>query len=569
MTRNARAPHALDGHGLAAAMSAGTRALDRNRETINALNVFPVPDGDTGTNMTLTMQAVVAEVQSKPSPDVSVVARAMARSSLLAARGNSGLILAQFFKGLAGATDGCKAVDAGAFARALRLATDAAYRAVPDPREGTMLTVFREAAEAAESTAREHAHEDLVAVWDAACRRAMDAVRRTPEQLDVLREAGVVDAGGFGFAAMLAGGLSYLKGESDGALVVDVPAISTGGVPGTGADQAARVRSEFIAKAEAEAWGYCVSFAIEGQGLDPDGIRDRAATIGKSCVVAGDNSQVKVHLHTMNPGEPLAYAISLGTLSNISILNMDEQSRQWVQSQQSESQAEFRTSREGDRTLSLAVVAVVAGDGLSKLFIANGLGACTVVPGGDSMNPSTGDLLAAVEAAHAPVVIILPNNKNVVGTARQVADLTSKAVHVVPTTSIQAGISALLAFSPDQPAGSNIEAMAAAAKSIRAIAICRATRDSRVDRLAVKAGQAMGVVDGRLRKVGNDVAALAIDLLAESGEKAELATIYRGADVSRPEAERVASAVRKRVPGFEVEVVDGDQPFYPYLISVE
>jgi DAK2 domain fusion protein YloV len=405
----------------------------------------------------------------------------------------------------------------------------------------------------------------------------MDAVRRTPEQLDVLREAGVVDAGGFGFAAMLAGSLSYLKGESDGALTVEVPAISTEGALRTGGSPAAGVRSEFIARAEAEVWGYCVSFAIEGKGLDPDGIRDRATAIGKSCVVAGDDRQVKVHLHTMNPGEPLGYAVPLGTLSNISILNMDEQSRQWAESQQSQTSQKAAASsgstqdaaRPDSPVASLGVVAVVAGDGLTKLFVANGLGACTVVPGGDSMNPSTGELLAAVENVAAKIVIILPNNKNVVGTARQVAGLTSKAVHVVPTTSVQAGISALLAFSPDQPAGSNVEAMGAAAKSVRAIAICRALRDSRVDGLPVKAGQAMGIVDGKLRKVGDDVVELAIALMVETAGEAELATIYRGAETSRPEAEAVARSVMDRIPGVEVEVVDGDQPSYPYLISVE
>jgi DAK2 domain fusion protein YloV len=552
MTREGTEIRTLDGRGLAEAIAAGARAIERNRDTINALNVFPVPDGDTGTNMTLTMQKVVADLRERPSSQVSSVVRLMARSSLLAARGNSGLILAQFFKGLASAADGADQIDAGCLAKALRLATDAAYGAVPDPREGTMLTVFREAAEAAER----HGGSDLVAVWDAACRQAKDAVRRTPELLDVLRDAGVVDAGGFGFAALLAGGLSYLTGESDGSITLDVPG--------------AAVRPDFVARMESESWGYCVSFAIEGDRLDPDAVRSRASALGKSCVVAGDQRQVKVHLHTMDPGEPLTYGVSLGTVSNVAILNMDEQSREWAQSQRGGSAAGTQPVRPpGVSRLPVAVVAVVAGDGLAKLFTANGLGACSIVPGGDSMNPSAGDIAAAVEAAPAPAVIILPNNKNVIGTAGLVRSLTAKGVHVVPTTSMQAGIAALLSFSIDQTVDANVTAMTAAAAAVKAIAFCHATRDSRVDGIDVKKGQAMGIVDGKLARVHDDAGRLVIDLTSEVARGAELVTVYRGADVSRPEADRTAAAVRDRVPGVEVEVVDGEQPFYAYLVSVE
>lgn len=562
-TRAQKSP-TLDGHALIAAIAAGNRAIERNRDVINALNVFPVPDGDTGTNMALTMQAVVADARSKADASASVVAALMARSALLAARGNSGLILAQFFKGVAGATNGHHVVDAAVFRRALRLAVEAAYKAVPDPKEGTMLTVFREAAEAAEAVSG----PDLLEVWACAAEQARLSVARTPELLDVLREAGVVDAGGFGFAALLVGGLAHLKDQSDGDVLLTVPGFDATSAAGV------KIRSEFMQKVEAEAWGYCVSFAIEGQGLDPDGIRSHAAGIGKSCVVAGDDRQVKVHVHSLNPGEALSYGVGLGTLSNISILNMDEQQEEWSEERKTREAPDRgtrdHTGKGSDHlAVSIAVVAVAVGDGLQKLFLANGLGACSIVRGGDTMNPSTGDLVAAVESAPSGTVIILPNNKNVVGTARQVSALTKKKVAVVPTLSVQAGVGALLAFSPDQSLETNLRAMQAAADGVRAGAICRATRDSTVDGQSVKEGQAMGLLDGRLIAVGDGVEEVAARMLSSSAIGAELLTIYRGQSTSRPDAERLVRILGQALPGTEIEIVDGDQPNYPYLMAIE
>lgn len=554
----------LDGHALIAAIAAGNRALEHNRDMINALNVFPVPDGDTGTNMTLTVRAVIKDAQSKADPSASVVAAGMARSALLAARGNSGLILAQFFKGIAGATNGHHAIDADVLRRGLRLAVDAAYRAVPDPKEGTMLTVFREAAEAAEASSS----SDLVDVWGCAAERARSAVGRTPEMLDVLREAGVVDAGGFGFAALLMGGLAHLRGESDGELTLKVPGFEVASALGV------NISTEFMQKAGSETWGYCVSFAIEGEHLSPDEIRAHAAVIGKSCVVAGDEHQVKVHLHSESPGEVLVYGVGLGVLSNINILNMDEQQKEWSDKRASGAAPGGHGSPsapEPRRSLpvSIAVIAVVAGDGLQKLFIANGLGACSVVHGGDTMNPSTGDLVSAVEAAPSNTVIILPNNKNVVGTARQIASLTPKRVSVVPTVSIQAGVGALLAFSPDQTLEANLRAMQAAAGEVRAGAICRAIRSSTVDGRSVSEGQVMGMIDGHLVAVGDHLEEVAANMLGAYRSKADLLTVYRGQGATRPEAERLVRTLSQRLPGTEIEIVDGDQPNYPYLFSIE
>ncbi|MBI4306373.1 MAG: hypothetical protein HY678_08655, partial [Chloroflexi bacterium] len=362
-----------------------------------------------------------------------------------------------------------------------------------------------------------------------------------------------------------------------------------------GPDAAARVqiRDEFLRRIDTESWGYCTSFAIEGHDLDPSAIRVRAAELGKSTVVAGDDAQVKVHLHSADPGPALSYGASLGTLSNVSILNMDEQSREWQSTVASPRRGDAvvslsnqggRRPGEGTRvstatapsdggtprgSVTIAVVAVAAGEGLARLFVSNGLGVCSVVTGGDTMNPSTGDLLAAVERAPSESVIVLPNNRNVVGTANQVAGLTSKKVWVVPTTSMQAGLAAILAFSTDQPIETNVAAMKEATGAVKSISIARAVRDSRSNGTTIRAGQVLGLVDGDIDMVGDEPAAIAISLLTKHAMDAELVTIYRGADATRPDAEKLASDARSQLPGVNVEVVDGDQPYYPYLISVE
>ncbi|MBI4219451.1 MAG: DAK2 domain-containing protein, partial [Chloroflexi bacterium] len=277
-----------------------------------------------------------------------------------------------------------------------------------------------------------------------------------------------------------------------------------------------------------------------------------------------------VHLHSGDPGPALSFGVSLGTLSNVSILNMDEQSQEWqstvtsVGASAAPAGTAFRS-----KAVPIAVVAVAAGDGLANLFISNGLGACSIVTGGDTMNPSTGDLLNAVEQARSDHVILLPNNKNVIGTANQVAGLTAKKVMVVPTISMQAGLAAILAFSTDQPVDNNVAAMTDAARGVKSLAIARAVRDSRTSGRTVKAGQVIGLVDGDVRQVGNDPARVAISLLTAHAKDAELVTIYRGAEAARPEAEELAESARAQLPGVEIEVVDGDQPYYPYLISIE
>ena len=533
-------------------MVAASRSLETNRETINALNVFPVPDGDTGTNMVLTMRSVLDETDAGDHAAACDAAAAMARSALLGARGNSGLILAQFFKGLVTALGASDTLDAGHFAESLRLAADHAYTAVLDPREGTMLTVFREGAEAAAS--RAGGSDDLVAVWKAVAEKARDTVARTPTMLDVLREAGVVDAGGYGFLVFLEGALGYLEGRTEGAVIFAPPAPV--GVEPTAAGMT--IRREFLASAEEEVWGYCTVFAIEGEGLDPVAIRARMSELGRSAVVGGDEDVMKIHIHTEDPGQPLSYGATLGTLSRIAILNMDEQLREWAEARRAE-----------EPRIELAIVAVVSGHGLSNLFLNAGLGACSIVPGGDTMNPSTAGLLDAVNRAPSDNVILLPNNKNIIGTAGQVPGLTEKRVWTVPATNVPSGVAALLAYSPALDPHANVKAMTEAAASVRSGAVCRASRDSSLHGKKVRSGQVIGILDDRLVSVGEDATDVLVDMLAAQELEGCLVTLYTGVAVTDEEAQAGAARIKSRVPGVEVEVVKGGQPHYDYFVAVE
>jgi DAK2 domain fusion protein YloV len=537
-------------------VKAATRAIEVNRDQINALNVFPVPDGDTGTNMFLTLRSINKEMDAAPRENLSLTTARMARAALLGARGNSGLILAQFFKGMAQALrDGYEVSGAG-FANAMRFTTENAYAAVPNPREGTMLTVFRECADIAERTVQET--PGFEPVLAASASQALDTTRRTPDMLDILQEAGVVDSGGYGFTIMLFGALDALRGEGDGGVVVAPPAVGD-------RDSAASstVRAEFALSAQEEIWGYCTVFAIEGEGLDIAGIRSKVSELGRSAVVAGDDTVAKVHVHMEDPGQALSFVISMGTISNIDIKNMDEQTKEWAAGQ-TDGDAETPTE-----TIPLAVVAVAAGAGMQNLFINAGLETCSVVTGGDSMNPSVGDLLEAVEQAPSDNVLLLPNNKNVVGTAGEVPGLTSKTVRVIPTVSMQHGIAAMLALSPDDDIDSNAAAMNEALETIQDGAVFRATRDVSIGGVDVVEGQYTGLVDGSVRCCGEDLEAVLLETVSGNAEEGSLVTLYRGEDVNEEQANGIAARLEETVPGIEVEAVDGGQPHYEFLVSIE
>ncbi|MCJ7426126.1 MAG: DAK2 domain-containing protein [Dehalococcoidales bacterium] len=538
----------INGQDLREMFAAATSWLEKSSADIDALNVFPVPDGDTGTNMLLTMRSTVEESQMADDHSASRVAKAMAKGALVGARGNSGVILSQIFSGLSQALDGKDAVTGKELADALAKASSVAYAGLSNPVEGTILTVIREAAEAAQAHAAT-VSDDVVSVIEATANAAKESVAKTPTLLPVLMEAGVVDAGGQGLYTILEGVLHYLKGEME-QLKLRRPWMVASSVPLT-------AKSPQMVGVEEVPYGYCTNFVIKGEELDPDKLRKRLEKRGQSVIVVGDNSAVRVHIHTLDPGDIMSYVVPLGTLHQINIRNMDEQYHDFIEMQ-----------KERMPAVAVAIVAVVVGEGLANVFTS--LGATFVVPGGQTMNPSTKDLLQAVEAVTSEKVIILPNNKNIVLTASQVQSLTEKTIEVVPTTTIPQGVAALLAFDYEADMETNAQNMNKARAAVKSIEVTRAVRSTRLGGLDIKKHQAIGFLNGDLVAVGDSPAAVVQDVLGRVKlDTAEVITIYYGDDTTSAEAEEVGGTLGKQHPQIQVEVVQGGQPYYNYIVSVE
>jgi len=488
------------------------------------------------------------EAYQAPDSSASGVAQAMARGALVGARGNSGVILSQIWNGLAQGLADKESVNGNELADALLKASTVAYKGLSNPVEGTILTVIREAAAAA----REHASnvsDDVVSVVEATVGAARESVANTPTLLPVLMEAGVVDAGGQGLYTILEGALHYLKGETE-QLKLRRPWMVPSSVPLT-----AKVPQ--MVGVEEVPYGYCTNFVIKGEELDPDKLRKKLEKRGQSVIVVGDNSAVRVHIHTLDPGDVMSYVIPMGTLHEINIRNMDEQYRDFLEMQ-----------KERMPEVDTAIVAVVAGEGLTQVFTS--LGATFIVPGGQTMNPSTKDLLRVVESVTSDNVIILPNNKNIVATANQVQSVTPKKIIVVPSETIPQGVSALLAFDYEADFETNAKLMARAISTVRSIEITRAVRSAKLGDLTIKRKQAIGFLDGALVNVGTTPADALNKVLAGLDlDTAEVITIYFGADTELAEAQEVSNKICHEHPHLQVEVVRGGQPHYNYIVSVE
>lgn len=528
-----------DGYELRGMFSAATRWLDRSAQSINILNVFPVPDGDTGTNMLLTMQAAMEEAATCPDGSAAAISQAMARGSLMGARGNSGVILSQIFRGLAKGLDGKHSFNGNDLAAALVESTAFAYRGMSKPVEGTILTVIREAADAAQTHGTSH-NGDLMTTMEAIVDEARASVARTPTLLQVLRQAGVVDAGGQGLYVIFEGILHYLHGEFEETEIAPIEA-------------AAGTRQ---GPAEDTTFGYCTEFLLQGENLDLEAIREKLNSIGESVLVVGDESIVRTHLHTFDPGAALSYAISLGVLQQVKVENMDEQHRDFVVAQSQSTSA------------AISAIAVVSGEGLTEAFYS--IGATIVVPGGETMNPSVQELLQAVESAPSDNIIILPNNPNVLLAAGQVPELTRKNVKVVPSKTIPQGIASLLVLNHEDDLESNAAAMQKALSTVRSGEITTAVRATEHDGLSIKEGQTIAFLDRRLVLADGSMTRVVLKLLDMMDvDEGGLITIYYGADTESSEAEHIAEAVREKYFAQEVEVIEGKQPHYNYIVSVE
>jgi len=538
----------INGQDIREMFAAATDWLEKSVSDIDALNVFPVPDGDCGTNMLLTMRSSIEDAYRAPDRSASAVTQAMANGALMGARGNSGVILSQIWRGLAQGLAGKDSFTGSDLADALLQASMTAYKGLSNPVEGTILTVVREAASAAQTQAAS-GNDDLISIMEAIVSAANESVANTPSLLPVLREAGVVDAGGQGLYTILEGALHYLKGDIE-KMQFRKPRIIASSIP-----LAARLPQ--MVAAEEVPYGYCTEFLLKGHGLNPDKLSQILKRKGQSLIVVGDESTVRVHIHTLNPGNVIRYATTLGTMHQVSIRNMDEQHQDFLEMQKERAPA-----------IEIATVAVVSGDGLSDVFTS--LGAAAIVPGGQTMNPSTKDLLQAVESVVSDKVIILPNNKNIVLTAEQVHSLTTKSIEVVPTETIPQGIAALLAFDYEADFETNAKIMRKAKSAVKSIEVTRAVRSTQLNGLEIKKKQAIGFLDGKLVAVGDNANDVLNEALTKLNlDEVEVIAIYYGVDTKPAEAEQTSVSIGKQHPQLQIEVVRGGQPHYNYIVSVE
>lgn len=536
------------GQELREMFSAAAAWLEKSSADIDALNVFPVPDGDTGTNMMLTMRSTMEEAYRAPDHSASGVAHAMAKGALMGARGNSGVILSQIWRGIAQGLEGKESFNAADFARALEESAAVAYKGVSNPVEGTMLTVMKDVAREAMNQV-ENGQDDIIGLMEAAVNAAADSVAKTPRLLKALKDAGVVDAGGQGIYVLLDGALRFLKGETE-TMRLRKPQMIVSDIPLT----APLPQTQGVQEIP---FGYCTEFLLKGEKMDTDILRKKLENKGESLIVVGDENAVRIHIHTLDPGNVIHMASKIGTLHQVSIRNMDEQHQDFLEMQ-----------KERMPATDTAVIAVVSGEGLMDVF--GSLGAAGIVPGGQTMNPSTKDILQAVEKAPSDNVIILPNNKNIITTAAQVEKLTSKKIKVVPSKTIPQGVVALLAFDYEADFKTNAELMEKALSTVKTIEITRSIRATKINDLVIKRHQPIGLLDDELVAAGEtdmDVINKILGLI--DMENAEVITIYYGADTPASEAEAVSSSITEKFPQMQVELIKGNQPHYNYIISVE
>jgi len=536
------------GRELIEMFTAATNWLEKSAPDINTLNVFPIPDGDCGTNMLLTMRSAIEEAYRSPDHDASAVARAMAQGALMGARGNSGVILSQIFRGLSQGLEGKERFNSNDFANALTEGANIAYKALTRPVEGTILTVAREASVAAQLASNRS--NDLISVMEETVRAARDSVADTPTLLPVLRQAGVVDAGGQGLYVLFDGVLHYLKGEIE-EMQYRRPQVVPSSIP------LVPKLSQLTAEKE-EPYGYCTEFVIEGyKSLNLDKIRKKLDNRGQCLLVVGDDRFVHIHIHTFDPGEIIRYGTSLGVIHEIKIQNMDDQHKEFTGITQTQAPL-----------TEIAIVAVVPGEGLSKVF--RSLGATVTVPGGQTMNPSTQELLQAVDSVPQDKVVILPNNKNIILTAEQIPRLTYKKVKIVPTQNVPQGVAALLSFNYDADLNTNISVMKESGTAVKTIEVTRAVRSTKIGDFRVTRGQAIGFIDGELITVGNSPHDVLSEIMLSLDMKTnEVITIYYGKNTKRSEAEEIVDRIRQQCPRLEVELIYGGQPHYNYIASVE
>ena len=544
----------VDANMLGRMFLAGAKNLEAKKEWINELNVFPVPDGDTGTNMTLTILSAASEVSALENPTMKTLAKAISSGSLRGARGNSGVILSQLLRGFTKTIEHYDTVDAPAFAKAFEKGVETAYKAVMKPKEGTILTVAKGAADKALEIAEDC--RDLSSFFADVIAHAEHVLSRTPDMLPVLKEAGVVDSGGQGLVEVLKGAYDgYLGKEID--MNFEKPKSSGMSKPVSAEESNIK-------------FGYCTEFIImlekEFSEKEEQTFKEYLMSIGDSLVVVADDEIVKVHVHTNDPGMAIQKALTYGQLSNMKIDNMRLEHHEKVIKEAEKLAAQ---QREAVPEKEVGFISVSVGDGMGDIF--RDLGADYLIEGGQTMNPSTEDVLKAIEQVHAKNIFVFPNNKNIILAANQARDLTEdKNIIVIPTKTIPQGITAMINYVPEKTVEQNTEEMLQCIGNVKTGQVTYAVRDTKIDDKEIRQGNIMGIGDHGILAVGEGVEGITMETIdAMVDEDTEIISVYYGSDVSAEDAQRLGEKLEERYPDFDVEVNDGGQPIYYYVVSVE
>lgn len=532
-------------------VNASNRLLEES-EYVNSLNVFPVPDGDTGTNMSATFKAAVKEIEGLNTESIGEASKKLAKGALMGARGNSGVILSQILRGISKGLEGKTSVDAVELAIAFKEGSNSAYKAVMRPTEGTILSVIRAAAEAAIDTDV----KDIIDLMDVVIKAAKEMLDKTPELLPALKKAKVVDSGGMGLYIILKGMHEALKDDIK-AEIKDI-------MPSEAKMQGAQGTEDIDIK-----FGYCTEFIILADASKADKFRDDIIPMGDSQVVVGYEDVIKVHIHTNDPGAVLAKAVKLGELSKIKIDNMREEHREVLLSKE-EYKLKDENNEEAVETeeKKYAFVAVAMGEGITNIF--KDLGVDYVIEGGQTMNPSTQDIMECISKLNAEHIFVLPNNKNIIMSANQAAEISDKDVRVIPTTTIPQGITCVTMFNPESEVDENEENLKDTMSMVKTGSVTYAVRDTEMDGIEIKEGNMLGLIEGKIKKVGASYCDVAEEVLDEMiDDESELITIFYGADVSEEEANNFASKIEEKYEDLDVQCYRGAQPLYYFLMSVE
>lgn len=543
----------VNGEHLYYMMSNAANKLELQSEYVNSLNVFPVPDGDTGTNMSMTFRAAVKEIEGMDNKNIGEVSKKLAKGALMGARGNSGVILSQILRGISKGLEGKEEADASEFANALLEGSKSAYKAVMRPTEGTILTIVRTAGEVAVALKEDNITELMSEV----CRESKIMLDKTPEMLPALKKAKVVDSGGMGLLIILQGMQEALENGLK---------VTTGTPQAVKSSAAKAQRSETMSEEDIK-FGYCTEFIILGDSNHAEEFKSKVINKGDSLVVVGYEDVIKVHIHTNNPGKVLEEAVKFGELSKIKIDNMREEHREMLEGMYEEA-AETEESVAAGEFKKYAFISVAMGEGMKNIF--KDLGVDYVIEGGQTMNPSTQDMLEAIEKLNAEHIFILPNNKNIIMAANQAAEISDKDIRVIPTKTIPQGITCITMFNPEADVEENTEELKEAMEMVKTTSVTYAVRDTEVDGKEIKEGNILGLVEGKIKEVGEDPYKVAEDLIDSLvDEDSELITIFYGKDCEEEKVDALIEKLEGKYEDLDVQCYNGEQPLYYFIMSVE